>query len=118
MKVKVICRNPQDYIRQTKTDVHRLPRNLDPAVHPLEGAREYVRALNATKLDRVFAKPFVGSLSGHADGVYCMTKHPTKLSVILSGVLCLVAVLISWGNFELKVGGSYKTYYDGRTSTV
>lgn len=87
MKVKVLCRNPQDYIRQRKTDVHRLPRNLDPALHPLEGPREYVRALNATKLDRVFAKPFVGALSGHTDGVYCMTKHPTKLSVILSGTV-------------------------------
>ena len=85
MKVKVLCRNPQDYVRQTKADVHRLPRNLDPSLHPLEGPREYVRALNATKLDRVFAKPFLGSLSGHRDGVYCMAKHPTKLSVILSG---------------------------------
>lgn len=86
MRVKVLCRNPQEYVRQRKTDVHRVPRNLDPAVHPLEGPREYVRALNATKLDRVFAKPFVNALSGHTDGVYCMTKHPTKLSVMLSGM--------------------------------
>lgn len=85
MKVKILCRNPHDYVRQRKTDVHKLPRNLDPSLHPLEGPREYVRALNATKLDRVFAKPFVGSLSGHTDGVYCIAKHPTKLSVILSG---------------------------------
>ena len=85
MKVKVLCRNPQDYLRQRTTDIHKVPRNLDPALHPLEGPREYVRALNATKLDRVFAKPFVGSLSGHTDGVYCMCKHPTKLSVLLSG---------------------------------
>lgn len=85
MKVKVVCRNPQDYVRQRKSDIHKIPRNLDPALHPLEGPREYVRALNATKLDRVFAKPFVGSLSGHTDGVYCMSKHPSKLSVMLSG---------------------------------
>ena len=85
MKVKVLCRNPQDYVRQRKTDIHKVPRNLDPALHPLEGPREYVRALNATKLDRVFAKPFVGSLSGHTDGVYCMCKHPKNLSSLLSG---------------------------------
>ena len=85
MKVKVLCRNPQDYIRQTVSDIHRVPRNLNPALHPLEGPREYVRALNATKLDRVFAKPFVGSLAGHTDGVYCMCKHPKELSVLLSG---------------------------------
>lgn len=85
MKVKVICRNPQDYVRQRKGDIHKVPRNLDPSLHPLEGPREYVRALNATKLDRVFAKPFVGSLAGHTDGVFCMSKHPKKLSVLLSG---------------------------------
>lgn len=85
MKLKVLCRNPRDYVRQRKSDIHRLPRNLDPSLHPLESQREYVRALNATKLDRVFAKPFVGSLSGHTDGVYCMCKHPKILSALLSG---------------------------------
>ncbi len=85
MKVKIMCRNPQDYVRQTKSDIHRLPRNLDPALHPLESQREYVRAVNATKLDRVFAKPFLGNLGGHTDGVYCMAKHPSKLSMVLSG---------------------------------
>ncbi len=86
MKVKVLLRNHQDYVRQRKSDIHKLPRNLDPALHPLEGPREYVRALNATKLDRVFAKPFISSLSGHTDGVYCMAKHPTQLSTLLSGM--------------------------------
>ena len=85
MKVKVLCRNPQDYLRQRKSDIHKIPRNLDPSLHPLEGPREYVRALNATKLDRVFAKPFVANLAGHTDGVYCMCKHPKKLSILLSG---------------------------------
>ena len=85
MKIRVLCRNPRDYVRQRSSDIHKLPRNLDPSQHPLEGPREYVRALNATKLDRVFAKPFVGSLSGHTDGVYTLCKHPKQLSVILSG---------------------------------
>ena len=89
MKVKVLLRNHQDYVRQRKSDIHKVPRNLDPALHPLEGPREYVRALNATKLDRVFAKPFISSLSGHTDGVYCMAKHPTQLSTLLSGVVCV-----------------------------
>ena len=85
MKIKVLCRNPQDYTRQRSSDIHKLPRNLDPSQHPLEGPREYVRALNATKLDRVFAKPFVGALSGHTDSVYTLCKHPKQLSTILSG---------------------------------
>ena len=45
-------------------------------MNPFEVVREYQRALNATKLERVFAKPFVGSLDGHTDGqgyksIYC-----------------------------------------------
>lgn len=62
-----------------------VPRNYDPALHPFEVAREYVRALNATKLERVFAKPFLSSLDGHRDGVNCIVKHPKSLSTVLSG---------------------------------
>ncbi|XP_023669980.1 DDB1- and CUL4-associated factor 13 [Paramormyrops kingsleyae] len=85
MKVKVLCRNPDDYVRETTKDVQRVPRNYDPSLHPFEVPREYTRALNATKLERVFAKPFVASLDGHRDGVNCMAKHPSSLSTLLSG---------------------------------
>jgi DDB1- and CUL4-associated factor 13 len=27
--------------------------------------------LTATKMDKMFAKPFIGALDGHADGVFC-----------------------------------------------
>ncbi|KAL5013606.1 hypothetical protein ScPMuIL_007876 [Solemya velum] len=85
MKVKVLCRNPDDYVRETKRDIHKVPRNYDPGLHPFEAPREYVRALNATKLERVFAKPFLGALDGHRDVIHCMSKHPTSLSLLLSG---------------------------------
>ncbi|WAR16129.1 DCA13-like protein [Mya arenaria] len=85
MKVKVLSRNPDNYIRETKRDIHKVPRNYDPSLHPFEAPREYIRALNATKLERVFAKPFLGSLDGHKDGVNCLAKHPNKLSTLLSG---------------------------------
>ena len=62
-----------------------MPRNYDPALHPLETPREYTRALNAVKLERVFAKPFVGCLDGHRDGVTCLGKHPRHLSWLYSG---------------------------------
>lgn len=62
-----------------------MPRNYDPALHPLEVPREYTRALNSTKLERVFAKPFVGNLDGHKDGVHTLCKHPSQLSILLSG---------------------------------
>jgi len=42
--------------------------------------------LNATKLERIFAQPFIAQLgNGHVDGVYCIAKDPKKLSAIASG---------------------------------
>ncbi|CAK8684107.1 unnamed protein product [Clavelina lepadiformis] len=85
MKVKVLSRNPDDYQRETKLDIHKVYRNYNPALHPFEAPREYVRALNATKLERVFAKPFLASLNGHTDSVCCMCKHKQRLNTIFSG---------------------------------
>lgn len=85
MKVKVISRNPDNYLRDTKTEHHKVPRNYDPSLHPFEEQREYVRALNATKLERVFAKPLLGDLEGHKDGISCLTKHPKMLGTLVSG---------------------------------
>lgn len=62
-----------------------VPRNYDPSLHPFEAAREYTRALNAVKLDRIFAKPFIGNLEGHKDGISAVCKHPMRLSVLISG---------------------------------
>lgn len=41
MKVGVISRNPDEYMRETKHDIHRLKRNYDPSLHPLEGPRMF-----------------------------------------------------------------------------
>ncbi|KAF9990954.1 rRNA-processing protein sof1, partial [Entomortierella chlamydospora] len=84
-KVKVLSRSVEESTRQRSNDIHKIQRNLDPSLHPFEKAREYTRALNAVKVERMFAKPFVGALSGHVDGVYCMAKHPKKLDWLVSG---------------------------------
>lgn len=85
MKIKVLSRNPDDYIRESNRDVHKIQRNYDPSLHPFEAPREYIRALNAVKLERVFAKPFLASLDGHKDGVSCMCKNKQRLNSIFSG---------------------------------
>ena len=41
--------------------------------------------MNAVKLDRVFAKPFIDALDGHSDAVYSLAKHPRSLTTLLSG---------------------------------
>ncbi|KAI9497430.1 WD40-repeat-containing domain protein [Zychaea mexicana] len=85
MKVKALSRSSNDYVRERSQDLHKVQRNLNPTIHPFEQGREYVRALNTVKLERMFAKPFVGALGGHIDGVYTMAKHPTRLTSMISG---------------------------------
>ncbi|KAF9976762.1 rRNA-processing protein sof1 [Actinomortierella ambigua] len=85
MKVKVLSRSADDYTRARSSDIHKVQRNLDPTLHPFEKAREYTRALRATKMERMMAKPFLAAMSGHVDGVYCMAKHPKKLDWLVSG---------------------------------
>lgn len=82
---KMITRRPSDYIRETKFDPHKVYKNYDARLHPQAHEREYKRALNAAKLERVFAKPFIGSLGGHGDVVSCLMKHQTSLAVMASG---------------------------------
>nr|ACO14642.1 WD repeat and SOF domain-containing protein 1 [Caligus clemensi] len=84
MKVKILKRNSDDYVRETKHDIHKVQRNYDPTQHPFEAAREYTRAMNAVKLEKVFAKPFLGSLDGHNDGISGLAKHPKRLSLLAS----------------------------------
>ena len=85
MKVKALSRSISSY-QAPGSNVSRQPRNLDPALHPFERAREYTRALNATKLDRMFASPFVCQLGrGHVDGVYSIAGDPNSLSHVASG---------------------------------
>ncbi|GAB7351589.1 hypothetical protein MBLNU459_g2211t1 [Dothideomycetes sp. NU459] len=85
MKIQALSRSASQQ-QAPGTHVARQPRNLDPALHPFERAREYTRALNATKMERMFAAPFVAQLGrGHVDGVYTMAKDPTSLERFASG---------------------------------
>jgi len=54
-------------------------------MHPFAKARERNRALNAVKMERIFAKPFVAALEGHVDSVGIMCRKPGSLRVIASG---------------------------------
>ena len=84
MKVKVL-NTGASAARDSKLDVAKVRKNADPLLHPFERAREYSRALVAVKLDRVFAKPFIGALTGHSDGVYCSSTSPRSLVSFVSG---------------------------------
>jgi hypothetical protein len=64
---------------------HPLQRNLDPSLHPFSKTREFTRAVTAAKMDRMFAKPFVGAIEGHQDGVYCLARDPRRVGVVAGG---------------------------------
>ncbi|BFZ63898.1 Protein sof1 [Saitoella coloradoensis] len=86
MKVKALSRSADTYLPSRSSDIASVPRNLDPDLHPFEKAREYTRALNATKMERMFAQPFIGQLGdGHIDGVYTIAKDPRRLGRVVSG---------------------------------
>lgn len=86
MKIRTISRSADDYVPVTNRESSRQPRNLNPEVHPFDRAREYTRALNAAKMDRMFAKPFLGQMGeGHIDGVYSLAKDSHTLAGLSSG---------------------------------
>ncbi|ETW03219.1 hypothetical protein H310_05623 [Aphanomyces invadans] len=85
MKVKTISRVEQTFTQELATDRTKIHRNFDPKLHPFERPREYTRALNAVKLDKLFAKPFVGALDGHCDSVSCFATSNKSLVQFVSG---------------------------------
>ena len=54
-------------------------------MHPFARARERIRALNAAKMDRMFAKPFIASLEGHVDAVEVLARQHGSLTTVGSG---------------------------------
>ncbi|KAJ7864961.1 WD40 repeat-like protein [Mycena olivaceomarginata] len=85
MKIRVLQHDPAVHLPQRPGDPTPTSRNLDPLMHPFARARERTRALNAAKMDRMFAKPFIASLEGHVDAVEVMAKQPGSLTTVASG---------------------------------
>lgn len=84
MKVKVVNRDEEQFTRERSQDVKKVHRNYDPQLHHFTKAHEYARALNAAKLERVFAKPFVCALA-HEDGVTALARNPRRLNSVVAG---------------------------------
>lgn len=74
VKIQTITHTPQ-------SSVVRSPL----ADHPFSRAREFQRAYNASKLDKIFAKPFIHSFKGHSDGISAMSKCPNAVNKFISG---------------------------------
>lgn len=81
-RIKALQHSPLEHLPARRGDPTPTSRNLDPAMHPFVRARERMRALNAAKLERMFAKPFVAALEGHVDAVEVMSRKPGSLSEV------------------------------------
>ncbi|KAF8548294.1 WD40 repeat-like protein [Imleria badia] len=85
MKISVLQHAPSAHLPTRPGDPTPTSRNLDPLLHPFARARERMRALNAAKMDRMFAKPFIASLEGHIDAVEVLCRKPGTVNIVASG---------------------------------
>ncbi|CAL1710016.1 unnamed protein product [Somion occarium] len=85
VKISVLQHAPSTHLPARPGDPTPTSRNLDPLMHPFARARERTRALNAVKMERIFAKPFIAALEGHVDAVETMARKPGTLNVVASG---------------------------------
>lgn len=85
VKLNVNTRTQKDYARETKYDIHKVNRSLNPINHPHSLAREYQRAMVSSKIQKIFAKPFLYSLNDHTDGISCFSKSWENLNYLSSG---------------------------------
>ena len=83
-KISVLTHDPASHLPSTGGAPVQISRNLDPLQHPHARARERKRALNASKLERIFAQPFVAAFEGHADSVTCLERVPGVLNAVAS----------------------------------
>lgn len=85
VKISTVSRTPKSFNRKTKYDLHKVSRLIDNKSQPFQATRELKRASNAAKISKIFAKPFIGALSGHSDYISCIAKNRTELNVLASG---------------------------------
>lgn len=85
MKVSLLETQEEIYGSGVQNQRRAIYRNHDARLKPLQVATEYQRALVATKMDRIFAKPYVASMAGHLDSVKCLARAHLNNVDVYSG---------------------------------
>ncbi|KAG2007129.1 snoRNA binding protein [Coprinopsis cinerea AmutBmut pab1-1] len=85
VKISALQHDPSLHVPLRPGDPTPVQRNLKSSMHPFAKARERNRALNAAKMDKMFAKPFVDALEGHIDAVEVLAKPVESLTTVASG---------------------------------
>ena len=84
MKIKVLHLDPTQYAVKKAGDRQPIVRNPGK-VSANHKHVEYMRALAAAKLDRMFAKPFMAALDGHVDSINVLARSRSLLAPVVSG---------------------------------
>ncbi|ELA42626.1 uncharacterized protein VICG_00378 [Vittaforma corneae ATCC 50505] len=74
MKIESIYHSKEARRKECKGDKSDRRYSKDPVHHPMLLEREYVRALNAVKIERMLSKPFITALSHHREGINRLSK--------------------------------------------
>jgi DDB1- and CUL4-associated factor 13 len=85
MKIKVISRDETENTKEKTQDTKKEFFSKNSKIHNLEKPREFIRALNSAKIQKIYAKPFLMGLTGHSDTVISLAKHPHNLINIITG---------------------------------
>lgn len=85
MEIKILHRNPEEYKNNKGTSNYKHVRSFDKKIHLFQREVEYKRALNATKMDKIFAKPLIKCLDGHDDSIKSICVSNKNLSDLYSG---------------------------------
>ncbi|AFN82490.1 WD40 repeat-containing protein [Encephalitozoon romaleae SJ-2008] len=75
MKINTIYHKPEEICKERKKDVEYMSFAKDEAYHPFMKEREFVRALNSVKIERMLSKPFITALSYHKEGIHLLARH-------------------------------------------
>lgn len=100
MKINTIYHKPEEVCKERKKDVSRMSFAKDEVYHPFMKEREFVRAMNATKIERMLSKPLVAALSYHREGINVLSRHP-RLPIFASGSFDNHVILWNMGSREI-----------------
>lgn len=76
MKIHTISHKEMQ--KERKNDTPRARHCKEKSYHPFLLEREYKKALNAVKIERLLAKPFVSAITYHKEGIVHLTKDSTS----------------------------------------
>ncbi|CAD7969702.1 unnamed protein product [Amoebophrya sp. A120] len=107
MKIKVL-HHAAEGDQGKANEMTKIQRNPDPILHPFAREREYQRALNSVKIEKMFEQPFVKALDNHFDAVRVIKRSNVSATRLYSGA-CDGEILL-WDLGYSKVQSRWKAH--------